>query len=253
MNFFSYQTAAARYARCRPYFHPVVVDRIKAYLKIESPVTQALDVGCGTGQSTMALKSISRSVVGVDLSAAMLAETQTEPGVSYLEAPAEKIPCPAASVDLITSGLAFHWFDQDQFLREAHRLLRPGGWLIIYNNGFSGKMKVNAEFEQWGTGRYLARYPSPSRNAQPLTVEKAAEFGLNFVHKERYENEIEFSAEELAAYLTTQSNIIAVVEQGSESIESIYQWLVDETRVFFPSTRAMFLFGGYVWYLQKPL
>ena len=252
MNFFEHKTAAARYARCRPYFHLIVMEHIRSYLKLQAPVGQALDVGCGTGQSAVALKSIAQAVVGTDISPAMLAEAEEVSGIRYVEAPAEVIPLPDASFDLITAGLAFHWFDQDRFLSEAQRLLKSGGWLVIYNNGFSGKMKENGAFEQWGTSSYLQRYPSPPRNSQPLTVEQAAGFGFDFPHKERYENEITFEVEELAAYLTTQSNIISVVEQGSESAEGVYQWLVEEMRSFFATgLPATFLFGGYIWYLQK--
>lgn len=53
------------------------------------------------------------------------------------------------------------------------------------------------------------------------------------------------------AYLTTQSNVIAAVEQGSESIEAVYQWLAAELSPFFTAESATFAFGGYVWYLQK--
>jgi ubiquinone/menaquinone biosynthesis C-methylase UbiE len=253
MNFFSVHRAAERYARCRPYFHPLVTERIWKQLGLERPLDNALDVGCGTGQSTTALRTLAHSVVGVDISAAMLAEAPNEPGIRYVEAPAEAIPEADESFDLITTSLAFHWFDQEKFLGEVQRLLKPGGWLVIYNNGFSGQMKENPAFEGWSNEVYLTRYPSPPRNSQPLTAESAQKFRLDFAHREHYQNDISFTAEELAAYLTTQSNVIAAVEQGSETVEEVYGWLLDQVQPFFVVSPATFLFGGYIWYLRSSI
>ncbi|MFN8493774.1 MAG: class I SAM-dependent methyltransferase [Caldilineaceae bacterium] len=251
MNFFGYQSAAERYAHYRPYFHPLVIEQIKLYLQLVEPVAQAVDVGCGTGQSTFALKAIARSIIGVDLSAAMLAAAPQDPAIQYIEAPAEAIPLPAASADLLTTSLAFHWFDQPRFWAEAQRLLKAQGWLVIYNNGFAGQMKENPAFAQWSNQIYLNCYPSPPRHQQPLTVEEAQVAGFHFAHQTRYENEVEFSVEELAAYLTTQSNVIAAVEQGKENWAEVYSWLVGELTPFFVTDKATFTFGGYIWYLQK--
>jgi len=38
-----------RYARDRPYFHPLVIERIQAFLKLDGPVPLALDVGAALG------------------------------------------------------------------------------------------------------------------------------------------------------------------------------------------------------------
>jgi ubiquinone/menaquinone biosynthesis C-methylase UbiE len=42
-----------------------------------------------------------------------------------------------ASVDLVTCCQAVHWFDIDQFYREADRVLRPGGALAVYGYHFT--------------------------------------------------------------------------------------------------------------------
>ncbi len=44
MNYFAYATAAERYAKSRPYFHPIVIEKIKAFLKLKSQLPNALDV-----------------------------------------------------------------------------------------------------------------------------------------------------------------------------------------------------------------
>jgi SAM-dependent methyltransferase len=62
MNYFGHETAAERYAQSRPYFHRLVIERIRGLLKLEGPVRIALDVGCGTGQSALALAEIALAI-----------------------------------------------------------------------------------------------------------------------------------------------------------------------------------------------
>ena len=252
MNFFAHKTAAERYALYRPYFHSLVIEKINSYLGLKAPVERALDVGCGTGQSTVALQKIANSVVGVDISAEMLKLAKRQPGIKYHNASAEDLSMfDDGSFDLITTSMAFHWFDHTRFLYEANRILKTSGWLTTYNNWFSSQMKENEAFEQWSRDIYLTRYPTPPRNSTPLTAKLANDFGFSSFHMERFQNEVQFTAEELSAYLTTQSNVIAAVEQGSETIGDVYIWLVSQTKSYFHSTKATFVFGSNIWYFQK--
>jgi SAM-dependent methyltransferase len=47
---------------------------------------------------------------------------------------AEATRLPDASVDLVTAGQAFHWFDRARFRAEADRILRPGGRVALFWN-----------------------------------------------------------------------------------------------------------------------
>jgi SAM-dependent methyltransferase len=251
MNYFTYESAAKRYAESRPYFHPLVARHIQDFLKLDGPVGMVLDVGCGTGQSSIALTSIANQIVGTDLSLAMLAEAPITDHVCYTAAAAESFPFASQAFDLITSGLAFHWFERERFMAEAQRVLRPSGWLVIYNNWFTGGMAESPEFEKWSENVYTQRYPTPPRNYDPLTAGDAERHGFRLMPGHNYTNEVEFSVEELARYLTTQTNVIAAVEQGTESLEEVYSWLIEACVPFFPKPRCTFLFGGSIDYLHK--
>lgn len=250
MNYFAHRTAAERYARGRPYFHPLVIEKIRDFINLGGPVPLALDVACGTGQSALALTALAADVVATDISPDMLALAPAHPQIRYVEAPAEHLPLKSHSANLITVSLAFHWFDRERFLAEAHRVLSPGGWLVIYNNGFEGRMNENPEFAHWNSETYVTRYPTPPRHNQPFTDEDARSHGFAFSKRESYTNEIAFSPERLACYLMTQSNVIAAVEQGSEAPEDVYVWLLDSVKPLFPTATATFPFGGEIWYLR---
>lgn len=251
MNFFSYKRVAERYAKHRPYFHPLVIAKIKAYLQLPQAVDFAVDVGCGSGQSTVALKAISNRVLGMDISVDMLHVAEKRPGILYVQATAERLAVQSNSCELLTTFLAYHWFDREPFFAEARRLLKEGGWLIISNNGFAGQMKEQPAFEQWALDVYENRYPAPARNEAPLSRALAQQLGFDFAHSEEYQNEVLFTADELAAYLSTQSNVIAATEQGSETVANVHDWIVTQTGPYFPAERATFLFRGFIWYLQK--
>jgi ubiquinone/menaquinone biosynthesis C-methylase UbiE len=251
MNFFIYKSVAERYTKYRPYFHPLVIEKIREYLQLQRPVRFAVDVGCGSGHSTVALKEIADLVAGLDISRDMLDFAERKSDIHYIQAAAERLAIKSNSADLLTTSMAYHWFNPEQFFAETKRILKDGAWLIIFNNGFRGQMKGNPEFEQWFLQVYEEHFPSPPRNAEPMTSEIAGLHGFNFPYQEEFQNDVEFTVEELAAYLMTQSNVIAITEHGRETVEDVYNWLIAQTRPFFKSEKDTFPFGGFIWYLQK--
>lgn len=249
--YFSGPEEARRYAQSRPYFHPLAVGRAAAFAGVSRPVAWAVDVACGTGLSSVALATIARRVIGIDLSANMLANAQAHERVHYAQAQAETMPFPSGSVPLMSCALAFHWFDRQRFLGETARVLAAGGLMLIYNNGFTGAMRENAEFGDWSRRVYPARFPVPPRDSRPFTPDDAAGAGFDFLAEERYENEVSFTAAELVAYLQTQTNMAAAVAQGRESYPSARRWLLDQVRPFFAGERATCVFSTTAWYLRK--
>jgi SAM-dependent methyltransferase len=250
LSYFASRNAAERYASSRPYFHPLVIKKIWNSLGLREPIPLALDAACGTGQSTVALKEIASQVVGTDVSREMLARAPREAGVRYVEASAEDLPFADGSFQLITVALALHWFDRSRFLAEARRVLDTSGWLVIYDNGFFGEMKENPKHKRWYRENYLVRYPSPPRDNEPLTDDECRNHGLRLVEREIYTNKVSFSAEELASYLMTQSNVTAAVEDEGENPESVREWLVESLAPMFGKPRGTFRFGGAIEYLQ---
>lgn len=251
MNYFSPKSAAERFANGRPYFHPVIVRRIKEFLSITKPLSSALDVGCGTGLSTIALKELAQNAIGVDASAEMIALAPKENGVRYFVAPAESLPFEENEFDIITLSQVFHWLDRDKFLTEANRVLHSNGWLIAYDNYFTGQTAGNADSQSWYE-EYLEKYPMPSREKIKFTAENTNSYGFHLLKEEWYSNTIGFSLEELTDFLITQTNVIAVVEGGNEKIETVYLWLTERLKPVFGNTKEQrFIFNAPIWYLQR--
>jgi ubiquinone/menaquinone biosynthesis C-methylase UbiE len=91
VNHFVHQSAAARYAAARPFFHPIVVEHLVNKTGC-AQFARALDVACGTGQSSVALASICDSVDAIDISPEMLQHAQEADRIRYQTAPAEALP-----------------------------------------------------------------------------------------------------------------------------------------------------------------
>ena len=83
INYFAHATAARRYAAARPYFHPLVIDRVRTLCGIATRLPVALDVACGTGQSAVAALAIADRVVACDVAPDMLREAPPDPRIAY--------------------------------------------------------------------------------------------------------------------------------------------------------------------------
>lgn len=109
-------------------------DAVLAGLVRRAP-RRVLDVGCGTGLLAARIRRELQgaAVVGCDFSAGMLERAAgNAPGLPLARGSALALPFRAGAFDAVVSTEAFHWFpDQPAALREFHRVLAPGGCLLV--------------------------------------------------------------------------------------------------------------------------
>ena len=135
------------------------------------PARWVLDVGTGEGQVARALWAAGRDaggaervVVGVDPSAAQLANARAEGGgPSYVLGAGEALPFPAGSFDAVVCCLVVeHADDVDAVLSEMARVLAVGGRLVLLVNhplyqgtgsGFIDDQIIGERY--WRVGPYL--------------------------------------------------------------------------------------------------
>ena len=249
---FDSKRAAELYARARPYHHGLVIQRIAVQLDIHKSLDRALDVACGTGLSCIALKQIAARIVGADISAAMLAQADHDARIDYLRCPAEVLPLAGQSCDLLTVSSGLHWFERHAFLVEARRVLRPRGWLVIYDSFFSANLQGDPGFKPWFASTYCQGFPTPPRNNQPLDDRSAKQAGFELLKQDKYANVVYFDREQLVDYLLTQTNVIAAIERGEWSQSDVRTYLTAEVSPFFTSPEPQaFDFGGPIIYLRR--
>ena len=249
MKHFEREELARRYHTYRPQVHGEALAPLGGHL---GTGTTALDVACGTGHSTTPLRGLADRIIGCDVSVAMIAEARcTHPDLTFVVAPAEALPVDDAAADLITVGFAFHWFDQPAFLREAARVLKQGGRLVLYNLGFPGVMIGSEAYKRWHHGVYLARYPNPTRHRSNVAQLLAkGDYPLNHIGTHQLTLPVTFSALELRSYLTTQSNVSAALERG-ETLAMIDAWLDTAIAPFYRQAQERFEYFGQVNVLER--
>jgi demethylmenaquinone methyltransferase / 2-methoxy-6-polyprenyl-1,4-benzoquinol methylase len=99
------------------------------------PGMRVLDVATGTGlvaRQALTITGERGAVVGLDLSQGMLSELRLKLGIGLVQARAEQLPLVDATFDFLSIGYALrHVADLAGTFREFHRVLKPGGRLLI--------------------------------------------------------------------------------------------------------------------------
>jgi len=126
---------AQDYAKHRAGFPDSLYDHLAAH-GIGKRGQRLLDLGTGTGTLARGFATRGCRVIGLDPATAMLEQAvalsrEQRVGVSFLAARAEGIPIAPGSVDVVTAGQCWHWFDRAVAASEAMRVLRPSGAMVI--------------------------------------------------------------------------------------------------------------------------
>ncbi|HKP36991.1 MAG TPA: class I SAM-dependent methyltransferase [Pyrinomonadaceae bacterium] len=163
------------YAKYRPRYPSAIIPLLAAECGLTSESLIA-DIGSGTGfLSELFLKNENR-VVGVEPNAEMRAAGDQiladYPNFKSLEGTAESTGLADASVDFVTVGQAFHWFEQKAARREFERILKPQGWVVIVWNGFQVDKNPVVTGYQQVLLRYGTDYRGVAREIADTEVEK---------------------------------------------------------------------------------
>lgn len=95
-----------------------------------------LDIACGEGYGSSLLADCAKRVVGLDIDAITVARAKTrygaQRGIEFVEANCIHTPFPDAVFDVVVSFETIeHIAEQEQFVAEMRRVLKPGGLLLI--------------------------------------------------------------------------------------------------------------------------
>jgi SAM-dependent methyltransferase len=104
---------------------------------VPARAARVLDVGCGTGRLTAKLATVGREVVGIDLSAEMIARANARasqvPGLSFICGDFLTSELGSRRFDCLITSAALHHMPADLAIARMKNLLRPGGRLVIHD------------------------------------------------------------------------------------------------------------------------
>jgi len=132
-----FSSRVENYIRYRPHYPHAVVECLRANCGLTDAAIIA-DIGSGTGVLTEMLLQNGNQVYGVEPNRSMreAGERQLQHHARFhsVNGTAEATTLANASVDFVTAGQAFHWFDRNAAKAEFRRILRHGGWVALIWN-----------------------------------------------------------------------------------------------------------------------
>jgi len=186
-------------ARAREHYYSRYVDAITLLLRTivrnSNPDALVLDVGCGYASYATPWREFCRYVVGMDMSPTIRNNTWVG---SRVRGDAYHVPLPQNSVDLIIMRFVVEHLERPlDALREAARVLRPGGKLVLLTPNrrhYVAQLALLTPlwFHRWYFGRLgwaeEEIYPTLYRANTPGELKKAAgSVGLHLAELEMYE------------------------------------------------------------------
>lgn len=129
-----FSRTAEHYVKYRPTYPQAMLDFLRSECSLNDETVVA-DIGAGTGRLAQLFLENGFRVFGVEPNDPMRQASQQAlkdyTSFTSVKGTAEATTLADQSVDLITAGQAFHWFEPRATRQEFARLLKPGGWLAL--------------------------------------------------------------------------------------------------------------------------
>ena len=248
---FDTQRIAEGYAK-RPWLHKKVIEQIKKDCNIEY-LENGLDVGCGAGLSTRALRILCDHVTGTDISSEMIAVCRNiykDSSYTFYVSKAEENEIPIVPYDIITAAGVINWIDKDLFLDNAEKVLNNNGLIVVYDFWITDRMDEMPEYTEWYQEKYLKKFPRPYRKETVWKQDDLTD-AFKIENKITYNLTYDFSLDEFIDFMMIQSNVNEKIERGLFSVEEVRNWMVSNLQPIFNGNNKTLIFEGYNLYIRK--
>jgi SAM-dependent methyltransferase len=232
----TFDTAAELYDRIRPGYPPQLYEDLLAIAGLE-PGARLLEIGPGTGQATLPLAQHGFAITAVELGPGLASVARRNlaafPSVRVETADFEAWTPPAEPFGMVYSATAFHWLDRDTRLSRCADVLRPGGWLAVWESahvaGGDAQFWIDVQecYERWDPATPPGlRLPEPSTVPdQDLGLETCRRFGAPFTR--RYFWTRRYTRDQYLDVLRTYSGHIALPEPNRSELFACIGSLID--------------------------
>jgi ubiquinone/menaquinone biosynthesis C-methylase UbiE len=252
---FDSKRIAQGYAK-RPWLHKSVIEKIKQDCSLPKDYIfkNGLDVGCGAGLSTKALRLICEKVTGTDIAESMVEVCDeiygTDHSYSFYVAKAEETRIPNEKYDIVTAAGCINWVDEKKFMNNMAEVLDDNGLIVIYDFGITDRMVGNDDYTRWYRDEYQSRFPKPPRKENKWTQADLVD-GFVMEKQTEYDMEYSFTLDKFVDFMLIQSNVNAQIESGSAGSDEIKKWMMESLTPVFAGRERQLVFYGYSWYIRK--
>lgn len=250
---FDEKRIAEGYAKDRPYLHGQVMELLKEDLQIGEKFAYGLDVGCGAGLSTRALKSLCDRVAGIDISGEMVAAAKALYGnqnAAFYQSSAEEIKGWDHVFDIVTAAGVVNWVNEKKFLSSLRSVMKDRGILLVYDFWITDQMEGNSAYTNWWHDCYLKEFPRPLRKEYIWTQEMTYPYGFEIKKQKNFYLSCEFDREAFIRFMMLQSNVNVQVSEKGRSVDEIRQWFDRTLKESFAEEKKILVFEGYYWCLE---
>jgi ubiquinone/menaquinone biosynthesis C-methylase UbiE len=192
----------------------------------------AWDCATGNGQAAVVLSEYFEQVIASDASKEQIENAQPRNNIRYEVFPAERSSLADSSVDLITIAQALHWFDLDDFYKEAKRVLRKddsndsdGGVIAAWAYGLHS---VSPEIDNITHLLYEDILGSYWPKERKIVENKYQDIPFPFqkIDMPVFQIELHWSLSELISYLYTWSSVQKYIQKNnSDPVKQVYDSL----------------------------
>ena len=209
--------AAADYATFRAGFPDSFFERMASF-DVGLPGQRVLDLGCGTGTLARGFAARGCRVIGIDPDADMLYQArrlawEQNLDIEFCQAGAEHTGVDDHSVDVVTAGQCWHWFDRPRAAAEAQRVLVNGGaliiahfdWLPLPGNMVAATEALIEQFNpQWTMGG--------GRGIYPWWMPDLSVAGFSRLETFSYDLDVPYSSEAWRGRIRASAGVVAMDE-----------------------------------------
>jgi SAM-dependent methyltransferase len=221
----TFDRVAELYDRVRPTYPDALFDDLVDLADLH-PGSRVLEVGCGTGKATVPLAERGLQMTCVELGASLAAVGERNlarfPEVEIVVADFETWPPQGAEYDALVSFTAYHWIERELRYVRAAEVLREGGAMaiamvhhVLPPDADPFFLEAQADYEAVGRG---GDPPGPPEAVEAFGEEMAASGLFDVVAELRYQWDVEYTADEHVAVLSTYSNTLAMPDESRREL-----------------------------------
>ena len=195
---------AADYARYRPSYPAELIAYITSFVQEKN---LAWDCATGNGQAAVLLSDYFEKVVATDLSEKQLLQAAPKENIAYSVSKAEQTSFADNSFDLITVAQAYHWFQFNDFEKEAKRVAKPAAIIAVwgYNIPASDNETINGR-----TRHFYTKIVGPYWDAERKYIDesyKTVPFNFDELPSKEFSIHVRWNKEDLTGYLNSWSSV----------------------------------------------
>lgn len=233
----TFDAVAELYDRGRPTYPPEIFDELVA-LSGTPGGGRVIEIGCGTGQATVAMAKrgyrITAVELGPNLASIAARNLAPYPNVDVQVAAFEDWPLPPEPFDLVMAATSFHWLDADLSVPKIAAALRPGGAVAIISGGHvaGGTSQFFVDVQDCYE-RHMPGTPPGLRltRSEALPAGMPAAFGESrLFERARHRRHVwlrDFTAQTYTDELNTYSNHIALAPENRDALLACVRALID--------------------------